>query len=258
MPGEGEEMPVLEKDILAMKTLAELRQLRAADIGQRFLEGNEITHILTLCGAFWKHSGDPKAPHAELVSHGGKPGKHSDGFVDTLRALSYTNICAIMAHQIADRVENVMLAASMDPIVDWVAGSDHAGATLSFRVAEIFNARHDFTAKGSDNVQLWNRFTIRPEEWVLQVEELSTDLKTPLAVRTGIRQAHPYPIQFIPICGLVVSRSARREFDGTAVYPLVHYDIQTWDPSVETCPLCAGGSKPIKAKTNWDELIGRD
>ena len=90
-----------------------------------------------------------------------------------------------MAAQIADRVIDHFKAL----LPDWVIGSDHAAATLSFEVARQFGVKHDFTQKGSGKSQVWNRFDIHPDETVLQVEELVTTSLTLDEVRKGFVSA---------------------------------------------------------------------
>lgn len=203
---------------------------------------DEFDTIFRVCDALWLHSGDPRAPHAELTS-----GSCSDGFVDVLRVLRFTNLCEVLANQLADKIAET---GGHQP--EWVIGSDHAGATFSFTVAMQFNAQHDFTEKGPDKTQLWKRFTIQPEETVLQVEELITTTQTLKAVRHGIRTAHRHDLQFLPVIGTLVHRSDAYQFEGAQIVYLRHYDIKTWLP--EECPLCARGSKRLKPKHNWDEL----
>ena len=90
--------PLSREDILGIDTLADLRDLSAEGVDGRDMSQEEVTHILQLCDAVWLHPGDPSAPHAELHS-----GKCSDGFVDVLRALRFTNICSILAEQMVKK-----------------------------------------------------------------------------------------------------------------------------------------------------------
>lgn len=233
--------------LLAMR-LSQLLLLNESQI-QRPMEEAEVRHIFQECDALWLHSGDPRDPHAELTS-----GKCSTGFVDVLRVLRYTNLCTIFASQLVLRYE-IQLIERDHPVVDWVIGSDHAGATLSFAVAQILGVQHDFTEKGPEKTQMWKRFEIKPNEVVLQVEELVTTTSTLQAVREGIRAGNPSPVNFYPMVLTLVHRSDTRTFDHGPIGYLVHFDIQTWDPA--DCPLCAQGSKRLKPKHNWAELTGR-
>lgn len=233
--------------------LQQLKLLDEADVCRQ-LSDAEFDHILRCCDALWLHDGSPSSPHAELTS-----GKCSDGFVDVLRMLRHTNLCSIMAGQLVSR-----LYEHLDGPFDWVIGSDHAGATLSFAVASRLMAMHDFTEKevvlGPDGKkigekQIWKRFQIEPDETVLQAEELITTTKTLQAVRAGIRAGTPHLVKFMPVVLTLVHRSDATTFVEAPIIYVRHYDIKTWEPS--DCPLCKEGSKRLKPKQNWAELTGK-
>jgi len=227
--------PILEMDLDA------LRRLHRTQRGR--LTPEEIRHIFETCSALWLHSGDMTRPHAELTS-----GRCSNGFVDVLRVLRYTNLCELLARQLGIKITDVYKGR-----VDWVVGSDHAAATLSFAVASFNGAQHDFTEKGPDKTQLWKRFEIGRDEVVLQVEELVTTTGTLQAVRDGLRRAYPeHEVQFAPVVACLVHRAPTYEFEGSPIVSLTHFDIQTWTP--EECPLCAAGSQRVRPKHNWDAL----
>jgi len=233
---------------VVLMDLAALRNLTWENF-DRDMTTAEFRHIFETCDALWLHSGDPEAPHAELTN-----GDCSNGFIDTLRVLRYSNLCEIMAQQLVRK-----LRKEYEGKVDWVIGSDHAGATLSFAVAAKLMAQHDFTEKGEGKTQVWKRFAIEPEEIVLQVEELITTTGTLRAVREGIRlgtiQNHPHPVSFAPLSLVLVHRSNIFEFEGEPIIYMEHYDIQSWTP--EECPLCARGSRRLRPKKNWAILTGK-
>lgn len=231
------------EDVVRMD-LAALRNLNLEDFG-RDITPAELRHIFETCDALWLYSGNPHAPHAELTS-----GKCSNGFVDVLRVLKYSNLCEIMAGQLVRR-----LRAYYDGKVDWVIGSDHAGATLSYAVAAQLSAQHDFTEKGEGKSQVWKRFVIEPNEVVLQVEELITTTGTLQLVREGIRAGNPNPVTFAPLSLVLVHRSDVYEFEGAPIVSAAHYDIQTWEPW--SCPLCRRGSERLRPKQNWAKLTSR-
>lgn len=195
--------------------------------------------------AFWMHSGDPNAPHAELTT-----GKCSDGFIDTLRALKDSVCCFASAYGLA----RVIRQTYTGPI-DWVIGSDHAGAVFSQNVALHLGADHDFTEKGPEKTQLWKRFKIDESRVVIQVEELMTTASTFQAVRKGVREGNGDPVLFAPVAGVLVHRSSVEQIEDTRVIAFAHYDITVWEPA--QCPLCAKGSKRLRPKTNWKELTGK-
>lgn len=253
-------MKVAEDVFTGIPNLKELLRFPASNATKQLAETygtltqDSITHILQLCDALWLHSGDPDAPHAELTS-----GKCSNGFVDVLRALRYTNVCNILAYHMVHAIEATLYGenAPRSASLEWVVGSDHAGAAFSHDVARWMGCQHDFTEKGGPDgkEQLWKRFAIREGEGILQVEELMTTAGTLMAVREGIRKGNPNPVNFVPAVGVLVHRSDVYEIEGAPVVYLAHYDISVWDPA--DCPLCARGSKRLRPKTHWAELTGK-
>lgn len=242
--------------VLEITDPKELGRFKSEDFSEKITE-TEFDHVFQLADALWLHSGDPNVPHAELTS-----GRCSNGFVDVLRVLKYTNLCEIFARELVQvyNLHRVSLGESVsedlffDP--DWVIGSDHAGASISFAVAWLFGAKHDFTEKGDYKTQLWKRHPIEPDELVLQVEELITTTQTLQAVRQGIKEGNPNPVTFVPVVMTLVHRADVYEFEGSPILYLRHYDIASWWPS--ECQLCAAGSKRLRPKQNWAELTGKE
>ncbi|MDP3992750.1 MAG: hypothetical protein Q8Q05_00855 [bacterium] len=239
-----------ENNLLEVQTLEELLLTTDCCCCEPISQ-DEVTHILRLADCFWLHSGDPKDPHVVLTSD-----KCSNGFVNVLVALSYTQICNLFAAEIADKIEAV------DPDLvgpkTWVVGSAYAALGLAQNVAHYLGARHAPLEKGPNDSQIWQRFQIAPDETVIQVEELITTLKTISAVRQGIIAGNQTPVRFAPFVATIVHRSPVEEFEGGPILRLTHYDIETWEH--EVCPLCAQGSERIKPKMpveNWLRLTGK-
>jgi len=209
------------------------------------LTSAEFQHIFRTFDGLWLHSGNPKDPHVELTAGG-----CSNGFVNVLQVIRYPNLCRLMAWQLVRQ-----LRRNYERPVHVVVGSDHASATLSYEVASLLGAWHDFTEKGENHTQVWKRFGIEPHETVLQVEDLVTTTRTLSDVRRGIRRGNQKPVDFAPVVLTLVHRSSAVSFEGSPIIFLQHYDIESWEPSV--CPLCAQGSKRVRAKEHWAELTGR-
>jgi len=228
-------------DIENVKSVEDLSCLRSGD---GLMSSGEFTQLAKLADALWLHSGNPSDPHAELTS-----GKCSNGFVDVLRLLRFTNICEMASEALVKVIEHHPLFREG---IDWVVGSDHAGAAFSHSMATWWGGQHDFTSKGPDKTQIWNRFVIQPDEIVLQVEELVTTTGTLQAVREGICAGNPTPVKFAPLVATLVHRSSVYEFEGAPIVYFVHYDIEVWEP--DQCPLCKEGSKRLRPKQNWREL----
>lgn len=228
--------------ILAICSENELRRLSLRDFIGRTMTEEETRHIFELCDAFWLHDGGNSRPHVELTT-----GKCSDGFVDVLRVIRYTNLCEIFAAELLKVVRR-----RYEGPIDWVVGSDHASAALSHSVATIVGCQHDFTEKGPDKMQIWKRFTIQPHEIVLQVEELMTTSATLRKVREGIQSGNPTAVRFAPVVAVLIHRSSVYEVNESPAVYLAHYDINIWEP--EDCPLCKAGSERLRPKQNWAKL----
>lgn len=231
---------------LNLCTLNNINEFKAVDtetLKNHTATDEEVRHLFKLCDALWLHSGNPAAPHAELTS-----GKCSNGFIDSLRCIRYSYLCHFLAEQLVKKFKTAYPTLG----VDWVIGSDHAGAAFSHSVAFLLHTQHDFTEKGGGKSQVWKRFEIKPEESVLQVEELITTTSTLQAVREGIRAGNQSPVTFAPVSLTLIHRSQIYEFEGMPIFYLAHYDIDVWEPS--DCPLCAQGSKRLRPKQNWKEL----
>ena len=82
--------------------------------------------LLRDSGSVWQHPGDSRAPHVVLRS-----GKHSDGFIDTLRVLCIVKNLNAAAYALSTRLVQVLKGKK----VDWVSGSPMAGIPISVAVA---------------------------------------------------------------------------------------------------------------------------
>ncbi|MBU0624895.1 hypothetical protein KKF05_00975 [Patescibacteria group bacterium] len=224
-----------------------LKRLDWRDVETGAVTQEVVTHFLRLADAFWQHSGDPKQPHAELTS-----GKCSDGFVDVLRLLRYSHVCMLFGREL---VLQLRLAGGHRSI-DWVIGSDHAGAAISHSVAITLNAQHDFTEKAQaiegSPLQFWRRFQIQPGETVLLCEEIITTAATLQAVCSAVSRNNHRPVTFVPAVLTVVNRFGSALFEKTPIISLASYDLHTWEQ--KSCPLCAAGSERLRPKLNWLKL----
>ena len=231
--------------ILRITDAEDLRRVRPGDTWSAYVSQAEFEHMLKLVNGFWLHNGDPSAPHAELTS-----GKCSTGFINALLLLKFPTVCGLLADDMAAQYRRLRL-----PDPDWVIGSDHAAATLSYEVAKLLGAKHGFTEKrqeGEKKFQDWKREVIGSDELVLHVEELVSTTSTLEQVHDGIIEGNANPVRFAGASLCLVHRSPDYQFAGNPIDYLYHYDIETWAP--EECPLCAAGSKRLRPKQHWAEL----
>lgn len=206
------------------------------------LSSESVERIFKACDALWMHDGREKSPHAITTK-----GKHTDGYVNLSKVLCHTNLNFLFAQEMVKQFKRMTPDRP-----DWVVGSDHAAATLSFAVACDLEAKHDFTEKGPNKTQVWKRHQLMPETKILRVEELITTASTVEAVLAGIEEGNDAPVEFIPFILSVVNRSGMQEINGAKILSLIEFDIQTWEP--DACELCDKGSEALRPKGNWERL----
>lgn len=214
------------------------------------LSQEEILHWFDLCDAVWLHDGDPKKPHAELIS-----GMCSNGYFDCLRVLRHPNLNEVLVRQLTRKLKTHGIEK-----VPWVIGSPYAAITFSYEVAKHLGAIHAFVEKDpSDSEQrrmLWRRMTIPEGDQVLQVEELITTLTTTNEVRRAVEEGNSEPVSFIPIVGALVHRPPKLPVDygDRKVIALIEKEVWAVEPP---CSLCQAGSPRYRPKTHWKELTGK-
>jgi len=236
-------------DLLALDMSA-IAKLDLHRVAPNTVTPEVVTHFFRQAEAYWQHDGDLSKPHAELTS-----GNCSDGFVDVLRLLRYTPVCELFARELVYALLFHGNDHSTYSSVDWVVGSDHAGAGISHSVACRLRAQHDFTEKadcGNVKRQVWKRHQIPAGQKILQVEELITTFATLEAVRRGLNEGNLEPVDYADAILTVVNRSGQTHFGGSPILSLVDFDIKVWQP--DKCPLCAAGSPRLKPKKNWAAL----
>ncbi len=209
-----------------------------------------ILEIYQKAGAvcFFNYNGDPKAPHAELIS-----GLCSDGYVNSSPVLADPKTVGFLALELVEKLKKRNVRD-----VDWVVGSAYAVITFSYEVARLLGVMHGFVEKNPENPKkmLWKRLTIPGGASVLQCEELITTLGTTLEVRRAIEEGNPEPVRFLPDIATAIYRPAKLGNTGNIdVIALVAKEVKTWRP--EDCPLCKLGSERVRPKQNWARLMGR-
>ncbi|MFH2063191.1 MAG: hypothetical protein ABIJ46_03510, partial [bacterium] len=186
---------VWRPDLLRLRTADDLRRLNPSAVGAGAVTGDVLLHWLKLVEGYWRHDGDPQRPHAELTS-----GLCSNGYVNVPRLLVYANACQAIGRALVD-----LLSLKERSGVDWVVGSDHAAATLSFSVAGWLNCRHDFTERDPNLGQRWVRHDIASAERVVHVEEIVTTGNTVRQVRQALARWTDGPVRILP-CVLTAVR----------------------------------------------------
>src|SRR3989344_3438873 len=226
-----------------MYTAIQLLRLNVGGFNWDLTE-EEILEFFDSCDAYWMHNEDPTMPHAQLTS-----GLCSNGYFNVPEVLQYPGVCEVLADQLRRKLE-----LELTDCFRWVVGSAYSAITFSYEMAKLFKVKHGFAHKGESQQMIWRDGVIRPDESVLQIEELITTEKTLRGVRKAIDEAHGNGnVRFLPVVGCIVHRPASLlEVTDIKIVSLIQREI--WKVKAEHCPLCEAGSPRLKPKEHWREL----
>ena len=238
----------MSKSILEMDK-KELLILRAESVSHQ-LTANEVIHIATALGAFWKYD-YAAARQGQVGKHALlKSGFHSDGFFVSKILLEPENIRHIMSYQIVIKlgIENVV-------VPDYVAGIPYGATALGSNVAKIIGVYEAYMSKINDRIVLDTK--IPSGATLLLVEDFCTRGTGFREAVLQIKNTQPF-VKILLYNPVIINRGGLKEIfvEGAgnfSVIPVVEQRIKGWNP-IERCPLCDIGSVAIKPKItdeNW-------
>jgi len=239
--------------ILELTTPQQLREVEPVDLRGRYISEKEFFHILRVLEGYWEYQGPPRAEaaHAILTS-----GLHSNKYLDCSIVLVESNLCEILAFQMARKLREVYSGP-----VDWVVGPGNSAIDLVHDMARSFNARHWFTEKDSNGKPMIWKKLIREGETVLIASELATtEAGSAQQCKDAVAQKNLIqPVSFAPFVPIMADRCKTGNIsDGTPVVSMYTFDVPTFKET--DCPYCAAGSKAydnVKSKEVWEILNGR-
>ena len=233
-------MPISREQILAMTSIDQLRQLNWQDVKDRLISIEEFIHIYVTFESWWKHSGKPQDPHAELKSK-----NHSDGYINSRIPLSYANICELLAYQMWLYFRSRHPEAKIDVIVSPSYGAMGIGIFL----AKFFRAQYLYTEKSTSG-QTWN-FNVDEDKVVLAIDELLTRGVSSGATIRAIREGNFGKVNFYPEMLVLVNRSNTQSVEGLPVSAVFNVEMHDFAPA--ECVPCKEGSEalPPKKDGNW-------
>lgn len=212
-------------------------------------------------GALWVSDGNPKRPHALLTS-----GLHSDGFFDSRPVIADSKLLVDAASDLVTHFAEAGGTVYGPGAVDGVVGPQTGGAKLAEFIARDLSA-HSRPACFSVSTAKSNQDGVK--QMVLSSEDkaivqgqitlfcddvFSTGLSVGLAIE-AVLEAGGAVASFILV---LVNRSGHKDYKGRRIISLIDRHMNTWDPCIEQCPLCAAGSNAIRPKeeggANWELL----
>ncbi len=233
----------------------QLRTLDPNKVPPRALTADEVVHMATVLGAWWRYDYEAAENgrvglHAEL-----KSGLHSDGFFASKILLEPDNICKIIANQIVMRLIEIL----PDDVPDYVAGIPKGATKLGEMISETIGAKLAKMEKDEASGRI-NLVTEIPDRaTLLLVEDFCTR-------GTGFKEAvmevtkKNRSVDILPYDPVIINRGGLETIYINPlnplwkykVLPVVNWRVQDWRAA--TCPLCKRGSEAIKPKAtdeNW-------
>ena len=230
-----------------MKDVDVLLMIKPEGFSNMILESDWIYSCFKAAGAGWVHSGNPKDPHAELVS-----GNCSTVYFDVPRVLKYPNLAEIFGRQLGKKLRGQGIRS------DWVVSSAYAAITFGHEVAKEIGATFQNVEKDPSDPahkkMIWRRMSIPEGVTVLQIEELITTKSTTDEVRRAVEEGNEFKVNFLDVVGALIHRPPKLPVNYHIV-SLLEMEAPAWKP--DSCPLCAAGSQRFWPKTHWKELTGK-
>ena len=212
----------------------------------------ELEHILRQLDCIWKYDYSAydqgrAGLHALL-----KSGRHSEAFVLLKNVLlEYPNMRQIFAAQMVAKFREC--TTYPDPI--WIAGVPAAASKLAESVAEILGAKCAEMHKDESGVIVLDS-DIPEGESIWPIEDVCTK-GTGISEAIRAIRAKCSKANILPVVSVVLNRGGLSEVDVPEIgaFDVVYLTNRLIrDYPADNCPLCGGGSKPIKPKAdpeNW-------
>jgi orotate phosphoribosyltransferase len=161
-------------------------------------------------------------------------GLHSPRYVQCARVLMdpalATRLCAALAESLRD-------AFRAPPSV--VVAPALGGVLVAHEVARAFGVRGLFTERQDAAMVLRRGFALEPGERVVVVEDVITTGGSTREVMDAVRGLGGV----VEAVGCLIDRSGGVDL-GVPLRGLVRFEVPTY--RADACPLCAGGSAPVK------------
>jgi orotate phosphoribosyltransferase len=163
-------------------------------------------------------------------------GLHSPRYLQCARVLMDPGIATALGAALAERLRPLLGDRSPSVVVAPALG----GVLVAHEVARAFGCRGLFTERQDGAMTLRRGFVLDKDEPTIVVEDVITTGGSTREVVEAVRGRGARVLA----AGSLVDRSGGAADVGVPRASLVELEVPTW-PSGE-CPLCAGGSRPVK------------
>lgn len=226
--------------------LRSVRTLNPSQFQDDPLTREEFEYLINLFNAGQIYRGEPTADVFHFVLNSGL---HSACYLNCPLVLAESNLLSIFAQQM---IQTCSIRIGQ---VDWVIGSAMASVSLAAEIARQLQCRAGYVEKGKGKALEHFRFIIPEDERVFVINELmTTGGGTTWDTKRLVQEQNPFPIQFLPMAGVLVSRSKDDSLkDGTPVKHVFRFDDF---PTYTACPFCDVGSPLFEGgKKDWGKLL---
>lgn len=206
-------------------------------------------------GGLWIYNQATLNRHAILTS-----GLHSDGFFNSRKIIPDEDLLREAA---SDLVEKLFLQGVEPQQIDMVVGPQ-TGATklaqfLSREIARLTGRHCNWASPAKLNISDLRTFVFEIKDAialngrdVLLCEDVVTTGGSLELVAEAVKENGG---RILPRVVTLVNRSGQKEINGRPIVSLIERDFKTW--TKDECPLCKIGSEAVKAKNDWERLVGK-
>jgi orotate phosphoribosyltransferase len=166
-------------------------------------------------------------------------GRHAARYLEKFWVLQYPEMAVEIGRRMADAL------APYRPTL--VVGPTTGGVLLAHETARQLGERSGSTVRGvfaervdSGGRRLRRGWTVAPDERVVLVDDILTTGLSLIETVEAVRAAGAQPLA----AAVIVDRSSGPIEGAPPLHALGRIEIPSWDAS--ECPLCAGGSVPVK------------
>ena len=163
-------------------------------------------------------------------------GLHSPRYLQCARVLMDPAIATSLGAALAERLQPLLGDASPTVVVAPALG----GVLVAHEVARRLECRGLFTERHEGAMTLRRGFVLEEDEPTVVVEDVITTGGSTREVIEAVRACGARVLA----AGSLVDRSGGAADVGVPRSSLLELEVPTWSP--EECPLCAGGSAPVK------------
>ncbi len=163
-------------------------------------------------------------------------GLHSPRYLQCARVLMDPEIATALGTALAERLRPLLGDGSPSVVVAPALG----GVLVAHEVARAFGCRGFFTERQDGAMTLRRGFVLHEDEPTIVVEDVIT---TGGSTREVVEAVQGRGARVLA-AGSLVDRSGGVADVGAPRASLLELEVPTWPPG--ECPLCAGGSRPVK------------